>query len=668
MTNVLINLTYILGLACVLLITLTFMRLLLLIYNRELANPISHKELVRSFFIGCRFDMIVIGSIMFVPIIVQFFPSPSLNRIFSFYWCSIIGTIIVFLTVVELEFYLQFHTRLNSLVFEYIKEDPKTVTSMIWHGCPVLAYLSLWFFVSILMLGGFFLVNFLLPVADTATNPGSLWQRLLIFLPLLVLNGITCRGTLRSGPPLRWGDAYHSTHLFANHLALNGIFTLVKAALNANKRKSHKKWLKMMPTPEALKITRNLLLQPGDTLNDAKTQPLKRTQQPATTATRAPIKNIVVILMESFSGHHVGALGSPNRITPEFDQLAEKGVLFDHFFSNGTHTHQGVFASLTGFPNLPGLETLMQQPHGETRFSSLPELLKKRGYQNLYVYNGDFAWDNQEGFFRNQGMTRFIGRFDYKDPEFIDPTWGVSDNDMFNRAHLELEKLSQNEKPFFAVLQTLSNHLPFTIPEPLPVAKVIDQGSLAGHLTAMRYADWALGQFFRKALAAPHASETLFVLLGDHGFCLPQQLTEIELLRFHIPMLLLAPGLQEQFGKRRATVATQVDIVPTIMGLLQQPFQHQCWGRNLLNLDDNDPGFAIIKPSSTEPTVAMLRGEKILVKPPDDRKSQLYQYRLYPEVSAHTIADQTDAEDMERTLNAYIQTAMNTLLNKQTGI
>jgi len=630
MNIILSNLVYILGLIAIMLATLSLMRLLLLLYNRELLSSIPKKELWGTFFIGCRFDLIIIGAIMFVPIAAQFLPQESLNRSLPFFWCSVIGTIVIFLSVVELEFYQQFHTRLNSLVFEYIKEDPKTVTSMIWNGCPVLTYLGLWFFISLLMVGGFYLINNRTQLMVGApTPPGSLWQRLLIFLPLLVVNGIACRGTLRSGPPLRWGDAYHSTHLFANHLALNGIFTLVKAALNANKCKNHKKWLKMMPEAAALEITRKLLLQPGDSLTDAKTLPLKRVHQPVTTKTA--IKNVVVVLMESFSAHHIGALGSRSRITPEFDRLAEKGVLFDHFFSNGTHTHQGVFASLTGFPNLPGLETLMQQPHGETSFSSLPELLKRRGYQNLYVYNGDFAWDNQEGFFRNQGMTKFIGRFDYENPEFIDSTWGVSDNDMFNRAHLELEKLSQNDQPFFAMLQTLSNHLPFTIPEPLPVAKVSGHGTLDTHLTAMRYADWALGQFFTKALAAPYAAETLFVLLGDHGFCSPLQLTEIELLRFHIPMLLLAPGLQKQYGKKRSTVATQVDVVPTIMGLLNQPFEHQCWGRNLLNLAADDPGFAIIKPSSTEPTVAILKGEQILVKPPDERRPLLYQYQLYPE-------------------------------------
>ncbi len=666
MITVLSNLAYIMGLTLVLLITLTLMRLLLLWRNRELVDPIPKKDIFQAFFIGGRFDMIIIAAILFLPIIVQFFPAGSYNRSLPLIWCSITGTIVVFLAVVELEFYQQFHSRLNSLVFEYIKEDPKTVSSMIWHGCPVLVYLSLWFCISILMLGGFFLVGSLTSTTTPTLNPGSFWQRLLIFLSLLIVNVIIFRGTLRSGPPLRWGDAYHSSHLFANHLALNGIFTLIKAVLNVKKRKSNRQWLKMMPEPEALQITRNLLLQPGDSLVTPETLPLKRTQTPP--VTRTPIKNVVVILMESFSGQYVGALGSHSRITPQFDQLAGKGVLFDHFFSNGTHTHQGVFASLTGFPNLPGLETLMQQPHGETGFSSLPEILKKRGYQNLYVYNGDFAWDNQEGFFRNQGMSRFIGRFDYENPEFIDPTWGVSDNDMFNRAHLELQQLSRNKKPFFAVLQTLSNHLPFTIPEPLPVAKVTGLGSLDGHLTAMRYADWALGQFFAKALNAEYAAETLFVLLGDHGFCLPQQLTEIELLRFHIPLLLLAPGLQEQYGKRRSTVATQVDITPTILGLLNEPFQHQCWGRNLLNLAADDPGFAIIKPSCTEPTVAMLRGEQILVKPPDDRNSQLYKYQFYPEVSAATISDPTRANALETTLKAYIQTSMNALLHKQTGI
>ncbi|MCD6430497.1 MAG: LTA synthase family protein [Deltaproteobacteria bacterium] len=426
-----------------------------------------------------------------------------------------------------------------------------------------------------------------------------------------------------------------------------------------------KKWLSVMPKTTALDKTRRLLLQAGDNLIEPENLPVKRRHQPR--PSNLKIKNVVVIMMESFSAHHIGALGNRSGITPEFDRLAAKGLLFDHFFSNGTHTHQGIFASLSSFPNLPGFETLMQQAQGATSFSGLAELLRKRDYQNLYVYNGDFAWDNQEGFFRNQGMTEFIGRFDYDKPEFMDPTWGVSDNDMFNRAHLEMEKLSA-KKPFFAILQTLSNHLPFTIPEPLPVAKIKGHGLQDGHLTAMRYADWALGQFFAKAQDSPYFSETLFVLLGDHGFCVPQQLTDIELLRFHIPLLLLAPGLQEQFGSKRSIVSTQVDVVPTIMGLLGKPFEHHCWGRNLLNVADDDPGFGIIKPSGSDPTVAILRGDRILVKPPDGRAAQLYNYQLYPHPTAQVYNNQTCANDMETTLKAYVQTAMDALLTKRCGV
>ncbi|MCD6292498.1 MAG: sulfatase-like hydrolase/transferase [Deltaproteobacteria bacterium] len=665
MTTILSNLKFILILATILLITLSLMRLFLLLYNRELTTAVPKKDLVRSFAIGCRFDMIIIGAIMLFPIITQFFPWSSVNRSLPLYWCSITGAAIIFLSVVELEFYRQFHTRLNSLVFDYLKEDPKTVSSMIWNGCPVLRYLGLWLVISSLTITGFFVDNAYASLILSPNNPGVFYHRLLIFMPLLALAVVACRGTLRSGPPLRWGDAYHSTHLFANHLALNGVYTLIKAILDGKKQKSRKKWLRCMPKTTALDKTRKLLLQADDKLSEPEKQPLKREHQPQ--PTKATIKNVVVIMMESFSAQYIGALGNPHGISPEFDRLAEKGVLFDHFFSNGTHTHQGIFAALAGFPNLPGFETLMQQPQGATGFSGLAELLRKRDYQSLYTYNGDFAWDNQEGFFRNQGMTNFIGRFDYKNPEFIDPTWGVSDNDMFNRAHQELENLAP-DKPFFAILQTLSNHLPFTIPEPLPITKVSGQGLLDGHLTAMRYADWALGQFFAQAKNSAYFAETLFVLLGDHGFCVPQQLTDIELLRFHIPLLLLAPGLQKQYGPRRSTIGTQVDLVPTIMGLLNKPFTHHCWGRNLLNIAADDPGFGIIKPSGSDPTVAMLNGDRILVHPPDGHNSQLYRYQLYPRTQAEVVNNPACANEMETTLQAYVQTAMDALLTGHAGV
>jgi phosphoglycerol transferase MdoB-like AlkP superfamily enzyme len=206
-----------------------------------------------------------------------------------------------------------------------------------------------------------------------------------------------------------------------------------------------------------------------------------------------------------------------------------------------------MFATMACFPNLPGFEYLMQTPEGSHKLSGLPQLLSARKYDDVYVYNGDFAWDNQSGFFSNQGMTNFIGRNDFVNPVFSDPTWGVSDQDMFDRGLEEL-KARENGKPFYALLQTLSNHTPYALPTPLPVERVTDRGTLNEHLTAMRYSDWALGQFFEKARKEPYFKETLFVIVGDHGFGNEQQITEMDLGRFNVPMLMIAPGIQEKFG------------------------------------------------------------------------------------------------------------------------
>jgi phosphoglycerol transferase MdoB-like AlkP superfamily enzyme len=336
-------------------------------------------------------------------------------------------------------------------------------------------------------------------------------------------------------------------------------------------------------------------------------------------------------------------------------------VLFTRFFSNGTHTHQGMFATMACFPNLPGFEYLMQMPEGRHRFSGLPSLLNKRHFEDVYVYNGDFAWDNQYGFFRNQGMTNFIGRHDYENPVFSDPTWGVSDQDMFARANEELDKLAATGKPFYAMLQSLSNHTPYALPRKLPIGRITGHGSLNEHLTAMRYSDWALGQFFEKAKKSPYYRDTLFVVVGDHGFGSKEQLTEMDLHRFNVPLLLLAPSIQEKFGSTKSTVASQVDIVPTIMGLLGGQTRHQCWGRDLLNLPESDTGFAVIKPSGNDQTAAIVKGDRIFVKQKDG-DACLYEYILGGDARASLLKDAPAQDELRKQLESFIQTATGSLL------
>jgi phosphoglycerol transferase MdoB-like AlkP superfamily enzyme len=215
------------------------------------------------------------------------------------------------------------------------------------------------------------------------------------------------------------------------------------------------------------------------------------------------------------------------------------------------------------------------------------------------------------------------------------------------------------------MLQTLSNHTPYALPDPLPVAKVMVDGVEDRHLTAMRYADYALGEFFRKIKNHGGFDDTLFVLVGDHGFGGIRQLTNMDLVRFHVPLLMLGKDIQERFGKTRSVVGSQVDVVPTVMGLLGGSYVHHCWGRNLLALPAGDPGLAVIKPSGNDQMVAVVQGDYVLTQAPG-AAPRLTRFSLQPMSEAEVNEPQRQSR-MEKVLDAYVQTAINALLDNHTG-
>ena len=668
------HLAYTLLCVLVMMVMLSLLRLALLVYNSEMILDTPASTFVEAFFNGLRLDLRLVVYLS-IPLLLALFSARAMGaRGFFRVWLTVTSSIALFLGLMEMDFYREFHQRLNGLVFQYVKEDPDTVMSMLWHGYPVVRYLLAW-------VAGTVILSLAFKAADRATRPrgpfsgGTIgtrpvapwYGRVAVFMICLVVAVAAARGTLRQGPPLRWGDVYTTDSNFANQLGLNGTLSLVAAAKSRLSEHRDNVWKATIEQSKAQQTVRDMLLVPADTLVDADTAAVRRDYTPPADKT-LPIKNVVVILMESMAGHSVGVMGGPGNVTPYLDKLTKEGLLFDRFFSNGTHTHQGMFATMACFPNLPGFEYLMQTPEGSHKLSGLPQLLSARDFDDVYVYNGDFAWDNQSGFFSNQGMTRFIGRNDYANPVFSDPTWGVSDQDMFDRSLIEL-KARENGKPFYALLQTLSNHTPYALPTPLPVEPVTDRGRLNEHLTAMRYSDWALGQFFEKARKEPYFKETLFIVVGDHGFGDQRQITEMDLGRFNVPLLLIGPGVQEKFGQLNHTVGTQVDVVPTIMGRIGGQVRHQCWGRDLLNLPEGDSGFGVIKPSGSDQTTAIIHGDKILMMPQDKgMDAKLYRYEMGANPRAQLLDDAADAAQMKVKLESFLQTATKSLMDNTAGV
>jgi len=263
-------------------------------------------------------------------------------------------------------------------------------------------------------------------------------------------------------------------------------------------------------------------------------------------------------------------------------------------------------------------------------------------------------------------MKHFVGIKDFRQPKFTDATWGVSDEDMFLRGITEIDHLTE-KGPVFAFLQSLNNHAPYELPPPAPFKDITGPASLIPRLNGLRYADWALGRFFAEAGKKPWFKKTLFIIYGDHAFAFQRPKALLDLTRQHIPLLVYYPGDTRPSGQVIHAVGSEVDILPTILGLLKIDSPIQSWGRDLFRLDTDDPGWALIKPSGGEPTVAFIKGDNFLVEAPGI-KPVLYHYSLYPwDVQPITEGNDDLCKEYKLALESYVETGIDALARQVAG-
>jgi membrane-anchored protein YejM (alkaline phosphatase superfamily) len=240
----------------------------------------------------------------------------------------------------------------------------------------------------------------------------------------------------------------------------------------------------------------------------------------------------------------------------------------------------------------------------------------------------------------------------------------VTDQDVFDRANEEFEQANAKGTPFFSLVLTLSNHAPFDLPEPLPFERTTDMGEMNKRIDGMRYADWAVGHFIEEAKKREYFKNTLFIFVGDHGFHVTPKLTEAHLLFHHVPLLFYAPSLLSQKGVVISSAAAQMNILPTVMGLLGMTGPQSSWGRDLFAKreagDENPVIFKGSGGSGSDQAVVMIRGEKLLCVG-STGTTQLYRYALNPDPMIEPLNDPASVilrDQMHREMNAYIQSAM----------
>jgi phosphoglycerol transferase MdoB-like AlkP superfamily enzyme len=279
-----------------------------------------------------------------------------------------------------------------------------------------------------------------------------------------------------------------------------------------------------------------------------------------------------VLSEESFGAEFVGAYGDERGLTPEFDALTKQGVLFTHAYATGTRTVRGLEAITASFPPIPS-ESILKRP-GYENISTWGAVMRGLGYETSFIYGGYGTFDNMNAFYRANGFD-VSDRTDMPKPHFAN-IWGVSDEDLLRHAIGYFDARAAEHKPFFSIVMSTSNHKPYTFPEGVPGVKPKGGGREAG----IRYADYAIGQFFREAKKHAWYKDTVFVVVADHGARV-YGASEIPLYSYEIPLLMIAPGRLPP--GQTGTLTSQLDIAPTVLGLLGVAYEAPFFGEDVLH-------------------------------------------------------------------------------------
>lgn len=608
---------------------------LLMAFGDSLGDA-SRWDLFQCFGVGAQFDGLSLGALA-LPLVLALtlapagaFPRLWFRRLAAGY-VTIILAGVTFVEVTGAFFFAHFDTRLDLLAIAYLG-SPETLT-YVWQQYPVVwALLG----VAALLAGVYWLVMRLAWADSAPCEPR--WKQLVLSAGLVSLCVLGMRGGL-DGMPLRAGSAYVSGNNVVNQLTMSNVFSLLDAIRTGytDDNTGEEGMYPFPPPGQAMDQARQMLYQPRDeSLADSR-NPLWRR---SVTGQALKDYNVVVIVMEGMSGQPVGALGNTPSYSPNVDALSQEGLFFDRMYAVGARTNRGLTGVLCGHPDLGG-RSVLTQSRSQGRFLTLPGIMKARGYRTLFVYGGQPKWDNIGGFFAKGGVEEFIGQDQIASADSSNQ-WGVPDEDIFRKAHQRF--LQYGDQRFFAAILTVSNHEPFIVP-PGRVEMLPEDSLQNRKLNSYRYADWAIGEFFRQARLAPYFQKTIFVLVADHGRDLtPNRILDV-------------PGLVP--ARRVSVVSSQTDIAPTVLSLLGGQFDHCFLGRNLLTVPEDD-GFALLHAGDR---LAFVRGDQALLMPPQSPATLVEVTNATQQPLAGQRADQ--ASDLQAKMMSYYFTSRQLYLDSQ---
>ena len=546
-------------------------------------------ELVPSFWLGLKYDLRWIAVVLLPIAVISLYPkfSPFHNERLKKIWTIYLGIVtllVLFFYGADFGQFAYINARLNAdaLIFA---EDPRESLQMVWQSYPIL-WILFGLFGSVLMMIWMFR-KMHVDVTEKNVNIHKFTYRRRWHAAALFLLGWFIYGffTLK---PLDFFRAFKLNDEFKSNLALNPLqnfFTTLRFRdpdYNTHAREYYPLIADFLNiNNSAIKFNNyNRLISPGS--KSFESQP-----------------NIVLVVCESFSMYKSSMSGNPLNSTPYFNDMCKQGIFFDRCFTPTFGTARAVFATITGIPDVQLSKFATRNVESVNQRTIINDF---EGYEKYYFIGGRSQFNNFGGLISNIKDVHVYEEGQYKAANLN--VWGISDKNLFLEANTILAK---QQKPFFAIIQTADNHRPFNIPEE---DKDFDRQNISAEelskygfesleeYQAFAYTDYCYKKFIEAAKKQSYFNNTIFIFTGDHGLegnanaMYPKAWTEQRLCEEHVPLLFYAPALLAP--QKRSEVVSQIDILPTVAGMIQQPYLNTTLGRDLLNSDKKENAAFII--------------------------------------------------------------------------
>lgn len=562
-------------------------------------------ELIYIFLSGLRIDLSAIGWISVLMVLLTTFSSLTkiswkLYRPIYILLLSAFVTFSIFMEGATPAFIEEYGVRPNRFFVEYLIY-PKEVFNMLWQGRPAQVILG----IVLLIVIPYFSIKFF--NKNTQKEYTVKWWVVLFMLPILVAVGILAGRSSLGHRPINPAMVAFSTDPTINEVVLNSSYSVVYAASRMKKSKSAIDYYGDMNEELLLALVKQNSHRKKEQYEPANTDAPTLSLNKAEYSRDKPL-NIVILLQESFGAQFIKTLGGKD-LSPNFDELSKEGWLFSNAFATGTRSIRGIEAVVAGFPPTP-ITAVVKLDKAQSNFFTLPSLLNSMGYNTSFIYGGETHFDNMKTFFLGNGVKQVIGQEDYENPSFVG-SWGVSDEDLYNKADQVFSELHSKNKPFFSIVFSSSNHDPFEFPD--NKIELYDQEKNTRN-NAVKYADYAIGEFFKKAKKQSYYKDTIFLVIADHDSRVTGK-TSVPYGHYHIPALILGADIKARNDKR---MVSQIDMAPTLLSLAGISAEYPMIGQDLC--DEGNGGRALLQFNNN--FAYMVPGKVVLFAP--DKKPQTY--------------------------------------------